>query len=258
MAVKNIVYNDEKISLAYEYLDLGFSKNALILHGWGANKELMKMALNDINANQIYLDLAGFGKSDEPKSAFDSIDYTLLVREFMKSFDKIDFIIGHSYGGKIAVLLTKQNLLKDKNDFIKCDDFDNDIKLILLSSAGFRIEKSFKVRFKIKLFKILKAFGLGAFKKAFVSDDAKGISEVMYQTFKNVVDEDISLILSKTSNKALLLWGESDTATPLKCANGFKSLLKNSELFVLEGDHFFFLKQSGKCVKLINDFINKA
>lgn len=255
MAKKDIFYKGEKISLNYGFLDKGCLKTALILHGWGANKELMQMALSGINANQIYLDLPGFGKSDEPKSAFDSIDYTLLVREFMKNFGKIDFVIGHSYGGKIAVLLSKQNYIKDKNDFVKCDDFDSNIKLILFSSAGFRIEKSFKVRFKIRLFKVLKAFGFGVLQKAFISDDAKGMSEIMYQTFKNVVDEDISEILRLTYNQTLLLWGKDDTATPIKCANGFKALLKNSNLVVLDGDHFFFIKQKEKCVEYVNKFI---
>lgn len=256
MAIKTIFYEQNELKISYDFIDKNSNQTILIIHGWGSNKELMSLALKDICINQIYIDLPGFGKSSVPFRAFDSIDYTMVVREFMKACEyKIDFVLGHSYGGKISVLLTKTNLKKQNNDFIPCDDFDNDIKLILLSSAGIRIEKSFTTKLKISIFKILKKLGFSFLQKAFISKDAQGMSSVMYETFKKVVDEDISNILSSTKNHTLLLWGKKDTATPLICANAFKSLLQNSSLHIIDEDHFFFLKEKQNCVKLINSFI---
>ena len=66
----------------------------------------------------------------------------------------------------------------------------------------------------------------------------------MYQTFKNVVDEDYSDEFSKYEGKALVCWGKEDTATPLSSGKKIASLIKNSDLNVYEGDHYFFMKNS--------------
>ncbi|MCW1535434.1 alpha/beta hydrolase, partial [Campylobacter jejuni] len=76
------------------------------------------------------------------------------------------------FGGKVSTLLAKE---KDT--------------LILLSSAGI-LAKNYLVRFKIRIFKILKLFGLGKFYRYFASKDGVNLSPMMYETFKKVVDED--------------------------------------------------------------------
>ena len=73
----------------------------------------------------------------------------------------------------------------------------------------------------------------------FVADDAKSLSEPMYQTFKNVVNEDFTDEFSQFNGKALLCWGEADTATPLSFGETINSLIKDSKLEVYEGDHYF-------------------
>jgi pimeloyl-ACP methyl ester carboxylesterase len=136
-----------------------------------------------------------------------------------------DIIMGHSFGGKVALLLEPQIL-------------------VLLSSAGIYVPKSLKVRAKIAFFKLLKIFGLAKFREFFVASDAKKLSEPMYQTFKNVVDEDFSKEFSAYKGKALLCWGRDDTATPLSSANKIEKLIYDSKLIVYEGDHYFFMKHA--------------
>lgn len=53
MAIKEIEYNGLKYRLSYEILGQSSGKNMLILHGWGANKELMKRAFISILATII-------------------------------------------------------------------------------------------------------------------------------------------------------------------------------------------------------------
>ena len=64
----------------------------------------------------------------------------------------------------------------------------------------------------------------------------------MYETFKNVVDEEFEENFTKYDGKALLFWGESDTATPLWTGEKIQKLIANSKLYSLSGDHFFFAK----------------
>ncbi|WP_309498262.1 alpha/beta hydrolase, partial [Sulfurovum sp.] len=134
-------------------------------------------------------------------------------------------IVGHSFGGKVALLLEPR-------------------VLVLVSSAGIYRTKPLKVQVKIALFKTLKVFGFAKLRSLFVADDAKELSEHMYQTFKNVVDEDFSKEFSLYHGKALLCWGKEDTATPLSSAKKIDELIKDSKLEVYEGDHFSFMNHS--------------
>jgi pimeloyl-ACP methyl ester carboxylesterase len=227
MAIKEITYKKRKFKLSYELCNPNAKVGILILHGWGSNKEIMKQAfINQFPGyRQTYLDLPGFGGSSNDM-VLTTQDYAYIVRLFLKAVGlSPTIIIGHSFGGKVATLL-------------------NPDYLVLLSSAGIKVKKKLSIRLKIALFKILKPFGVGKIREMFISDDAKGMSHEMYETFKNVVDEDFESTFSNYKGKALLFWGKEDTATPLHTGKKIASLIENSKIYPLDGDHFFFLKHS--------------
>lgn len=237
MAIREISYLAKTYKICYEVKNPDKEKSILIIHGWGANKEIMIKAfgyyLNEFK--QIYIDLPGFGKSDIFYE-LDSIKYAKIVQVFLNSLKlKPDIIMGHSFGGKIATLLRPENL-------------------VLLSTAGIVEEKPFIVKFKIKLYKFLKIFGFAGLYKLFATKDVAGMSRVMYDTLKNVVDEDFRDIFSKTRAKTLIFWGEGDKAVSLESGKTINRLIKNSEFFSLAGDHFFFLIHS----KFISDTIENS
>ena len=76
----------------------------------------------------------------------------------------------------------------------------------------------------------------------FKSKDVENMSHEMYETFKNVVDEDFEDSFAKSNSKALCFWGKEDTATPLYTGEKIAGLIANSQFFPLDGDHFFFLQ----------------
>jgi pimeloyl-ACP methyl ester carboxylesterase len=237
VAKKLLNYNKEDFEISYEILNQKADKNLIILHGWGSNKALMKQAFKDYmpEFKHIYIDLPGFGNSTS-KSVLDSYDYANILNIFFKMTNiKKDIILGHSFGGKVACLL-------------------NPDMLILVSSAGILLPKPLDVKIKITLFKILKSIGLNGFKKFFVANDAKELPQNMYETFKIVVNEDFREVFANYKNKALLLWGKEDTATPLKTANEINKLIKNSKLISYDGDHYFFLKHKKEISKEILSF----
>jgi non-heme chloroperoxidase len=92
----------------------------------------------------------------------------------------------------------------------------------------------------------------------FVADDAKFLSEPMYQTFKNVVDEDFSSDFASYSGKALLCWGAADTATPLSSAKTMNNLIEDSALKVYDGDHYFFMTHAEQVSKEIENTFLKT
>ena len=105
-------------------------------------------------------------------------------------------------------------------------------------------EKPWSVKVKIATFKLLKPLGFAKIRELFVAPDAQNMSQEMYETFKNVVDEDFEDSFSASKSKALCFWGKEDTATPLYTGEKIAGLIADSEFYPLDGDHFFFLKHA--------------
>jgi pimeloyl-ACP methyl ester carboxylesterase len=229
MAIKEIKYNNQLFNINYQLINPSNSTAIVFLHGWGSNKEIMKQAFATglTKLRHIYLDMPGFGKS-ENHYILNTTDYANIVSLFLKDLN-IDIsnsiIVGHSFGGKVATLL-------------------NPKKLVLLSSAGIIEKKSAKTLLTIKMAKIFNRFGLAKVTKLLRSSDVNMMSEYMYETFKNVVDEDFSDSFKKYQGEALICWGKDDTATTLNSGKTIASLIANSKFKVYDGDHYFFLKHN--------------
>lgn len=254
MALREVVYNGVKFGISYEKIPAKIhtneksntqsntnpnthfttstqdfakeSKNIIFLHGWGSNKELMKKAFENafLEYNHFYIDLPGFGKSPN-EVLLSTHDYAKIVSLFTHSLDIVPHIVvGHSYGGKVAVLLEEAR------------------EIILLSSAGIIVPKPLKVRTKIALAKLAK---IAHIRLPFLrSKDAQNLSPIMYEIFKNIVNEDFSEIFRKCEKPTSIFWGDEDSATPLSSGRKIHSLMKNSKFCVCKGGHYFFLAQN--------------
>ena len=239
MAIKEIKYGGKIYRISYETVNPANKDVALFLHGWGANKEIMKKAFGTYfkDFRHVYVDMPGFGASSM-HGALATKDYAKIMKSFLDELGANPKIIfGHSFGGKVATLLNPEYLA-------------------LLSSAGIVAKKPLWVRFKIALFKFLKLFGLGFLYKFFATKDVKGMSKTMYETLKNVVDEDFSSKFADFGGKAFIFWGEEDKATPLKSGERVSRLIKNSEFHALKGDHFFFLLHARYIDGVVNAGLN--
>jgi len=242
MAIKSILWEDKSFDIAYEIKNPSNTKTIIFLHGWGSNKEIMKQAFeNELKAyKHIYIDMPGFGKSSNNYTLYTK-DYASIIKIFLDTIKidtKTSIIAGHSFGGKVSTLL-------------------NPKLLVLLSSAGIIEDKSAKTLLTIRMAKIFNKCGLGKVTKLLRSKDVNMMSENMYETFKNVVDEDFSNEFKSHKGKALLFWGEKDTATTLKSGEIMHELIKNSKFYSYDLDHYFFLKfVSNISKKITTDYEN--
>ena len=238
MAIKNLTINDKDFKISYEIFNKDKTEDIIFLHGWGSNRRIMKQGFfkHLKEFRHIYIDMAGFGNSSNDY-VLTTNNYKEIVTEFLDSLkSKPKTIIGHSFGGKVATLLNPE-------------------QLVLLSSAGIVPNKSLKIKFKIYLFKFLKSFngGYNLYKK-FASDDVKDMKQNMYETFKNVVDEDFTEQFKIFKNKSLIFWGDKDLATPLTSGELISKLIENNKFYKLDGDHYFFLTKGEFISKEIEKF----
>lgn len=234
MAQKVINYHGSDYHISYEIVHPKGVADFIVLHGWGSNKEIMKQAFGSTLSHfrHIYIDMPGFGKSGND-TILNTAVYAEIIEQFLTQIDaKKEIIAGHSFGGKVATLLSPN-------------------MLVLLGSSGVLVPKPLGVRLKIALFKALKAFGFSNMRSLFASKDVSGMSQVMYETFKNVVNEDFTNQFAACHTKALLFWGQSDTATPLWTGEEIATLIQNSKLFSYAGDHYFFLQHAAHITEVI-------
>jgi len=234
VAVKSFLYKGNGFAISYEILNSSQKTDIIFLHGWGSSKALMKQAFAKTlpEFRHIYIDMPGFGASS-CSVALKTEDYAAILELFLSEIGvHKNIILGHSFGGKVATLL-------------------NPKLLVLVASAGILVPKPFKIRAKIALFKLLKLSGLTSLRRFFVAPDAAGMSEVMYQTFKNVVNEDFTNHFKAFKNKALLCFGKADTATPLWTGEVISTLIADSRLVVFEGDHYFLFQEGASIAREI-------
>ncbi len=227
MALKTIKFDNKSFDISYEIVNPSCKEDIVFLHGWGSNKQIMKQAFEKFlpNFRHIYIDMPGFGKSSNDY-VLTTQDYSEIIKQFLEILDSNTIAIaGHSYGGKVATLLNPKNL-------------------ILLSTAGILEEKPFDVKLKIKFAKLMNFIGLSGITKAFRSSDVDKMSENMYATFKNVVDEDFTNYFKNYKKNGMIFWGKDDSATKLASGEKIHQLIQNSSFTSYEGDHYFFLKNA--------------
>ena len=235
--VKNVLVN---------YIQYGEGKDILLLHGWGQNIEMMKF-LGDNFSDKFritILDFPGFGDSEEPSSDWTIKDYSDMLEVFIKEVNiKKPIIMGHSFGGRVAIRYSANNPIE---------------KLVLFGSPCIRHEK--KLPLSTRILKSIKKLPgmdkIGEYAKNFIgSRDYKAASPVMRQTLVNVVNEDLSNFARDIEEPTLLIWGEYDTEAPVEDARELEGIMVDAALIVLPGSHYAYIENLGQVVNILNNFI---
>jgi pimeloyl-ACP methyl ester carboxylesterase len=213
----------------------GRGENFLILHGWNGSSDSWRKIIEILETKfrVISPDFPGFGKTETPKIPWSLNDFVEWLKEFTEELNlKEFFLLGHSFGGRVAIRFSIFYPEKVK-------------KLILISSAGIRQEWGWKEKVIFQISKIGNAiFSKNHFLRfkdgtrnlfyriARVKDYSKA-KGVMKETMKKIVEEDLLPELPKIQKETLIIWGEKDKIIPLKYAFLFKEKIKNSKLEIL-------------------------
>ena len=236
-------------------------RTAVVLQGWGTDMSVYDSVAAALSPEYrvIQLDLPGFGKSDEPGEAWYVDRYAGFFCRFMEKLGikKAD-LIGHSYGGRMIIKLLSGRELPFTTD-----------RVVLMDSAGVLPERTLMQKIKIRQYKILKKlFYLRIFNYLFPdivedwkmrqgSEDYRKASPIMRQCLVLAVNEDLTHLLPEIKQETLLIWGDKDTATPMRDAKIMEERIPNAGLVVLEGcGHYAFLEQPVKFRSVLRAFFN--
>ncbi len=243
--------NINGVLINFEYIKKS-ETTIVFLHGWGGSIESFRLYqnyfLSATNFSLLNIDLPPFNKSEEPPPTFTIYSYYNLILSLLNSLNiKSVHLVGHSFGGRIALLLASFN-----NKLVK--------SLTLISAAGIKPRKSLKLRFKILFYKLKKRL-LKKHKfniKKVGSKDYQALSPNMKKVFVSIVNEDLAKHLDKIIAPTLIVWDKSDKETPFYMAKKFKRKIKDSEIILFKGGgHFCYIYNSTKLLKILSVFYNK-
>jgi len=247
---KDLLLNNLIVHWYYFKPEEKTGKKIILLHGWGIEgmvfEPLIKFLANQ-GVEVFVCDFPGFGKSPVPKKALSLLDYAKIIKEFIEKEIKEEIVLlGHSFGGRVAIKLTSEN-----KELVK--------KLILVDSAGFK-RKGAKVSLIKFLVKIFKPFFKNSLFSSFKTKIYKKIGTEDYllypelkKTYAKITQEDLTEDLKKIEKETVIIWGKNDKVTPLSWGRKMKELIKNSHLYEINGEHFSFLDNEAEfCLILKN------
>ncbi|MBQ4612203.1 MAG: alpha/beta hydrolase [Clostridia bacterium] len=223
----------------------------LFLHGWGAPAETYRLILDHLNGycRVVAPDLPGFGGSEEPPEAWSVDDYVEWTLAFAAALGLERVILmNHSFGGRVSIKLLARDACALSVQ-----------KAVFMDAAGIRPKRTVKYYAKVYSYKLAKRLFPAYAKKRqgkVGSADYRNASPLMRQTMVKCINEDLTALLPRIRVSTLLIWGEEDTATPLRDGKLMEKKIPDAGLVVLPGaGHFGFAQQWGLCSRVLDSFL---
>lgn len=226
--------------------------NLVFLHGWGGCWQswypILERLKNDFNLYSP--DLPGFGK-ESINTPYYLENYVDFVVDFViKNKIKNPILIGHSFSGAIISKIAANKLLPLS-------------KIILVDAASIRHPYSPFQKIKFRLISSLKKvfpFTQNIYYKIFKlqNSDYATLKDnpILQQTFKNIIQQDLTNELSKIDTNTLIIWGKNDILTPLSDGLIMQKLIPNSTIKIFEDtSHFSYLDNQQQFITEITNFI---
>ncbi|GAB4142520.1 MAG: alpha/beta fold hydrolase [Patescibacteria group bacterium] len=210
----------------------------VFVHGWLANKNYWSKILPSFeNIFEVCtLDLPGFGENPKPSETWDITNYANWLENFLKKKfgDKKINLIGHSFGGAVALKYTFQNQNLVEHLILYSP------KLVPTKNFWTIFSKIFRLPAKLIPTKIRKKF---AEKILNLAESDFYISQHLEEIYKKILQTDLRLEAKNLETKTLIIGGKLDSAVPEKNLKLFHKLIKNSQIKIFDdAGHFLHLE----------------
>jgi pimeloyl-ACP methyl ester carboxylesterase len=237
---------------------MGEGQPVLLLHGWGGRIESMQRVAERLAplGYQVHnIDLPGFGRSAIPPETWGIADYARLATHYLDQAGlKPVSLIGHSFGGRIAIVLGA-----DHPAYVG--------KMVLADSAGVLTPPTTAQRTRQALFRAANAMlslpGLGAFqtrlrqwgRNRFGSEDLRTAGP-LEPIFRRVIREDLLPFAATIKAPTLLIWGDQDQDTRLWQGQVLEKTIPDAGLVVFRGaGHFAYQERLADFVRIVDTFL---
>jgi pimeloyl-ACP methyl ester carboxylesterase len=222
---------------------VGKGETILFLHGWGQSIEMMMPLVENLKNKYrcIVLDMPGFGNSKfNGESNMD--EYTKTIHDFLvyKLHVTPSYIVGHSFGGKVAINYHLKYGVKS---------------IALIASPILKVKRKISYYFKVALYKLKKALSIDT--KNSGSEDYKNTNVNMKKFFVSVVNTHYSKQVKKIRIPTLLIYSSNDEKVSVKEGIRLDKKLLRGKLRVIKGDHFAYLTNREVVSSLINNFFKE-
>lgn len=220
----------------------------LFLHGYLSCKESFYYQI-DYFSNYyevIAPDFIGFGKSSPLSKAYSVDDYARWLAKFLSREQiKTPDIVCHSFGARVIIKAVA-------NGYVSAN------AIVITGGAGIVKKRSARYKVKVGLYRSIKKFMPKFAEKRFGSKEYRSLSPLMKESYKQIVNEDLSDCARKIKNRTLLIYGNQDDVTPFyEEGEAFNGLIKNSRLCVMQGGHFCFCEHYELFNKTVRGFLTE-
>jgi pimeloyl-ACP methyl ester carboxylesterase len=167
------------------------------------------------------MDLPGFGATPAPQTPIGAREYASLLLPVLDEFDAPPLVVGHSFGGRVAVCLAAEYPGRVAG-------------LLVTGSPLLRLAPAKNPPLAYRLARRLNKYGLvsdgsiEAMKKKRGSADYRAASGVMRDVLVKVVSEEYREELSRLAGPIHLLWGSEDREVPVVVARESARLVTES------------------------------
>jgi pimeloyl-ACP methyl ester carboxylesterase len=206
---------------------IGAERPALVaLHGWGRDRSDLAGCVEGYDA--LSLDLPGFGASPAPPTAWSSADYAELVSLVItEATDAPVVLLGHSFGGRVALCLAAAHPEQVGGLALTGVPLPRpDGGPPARSPLGYRVIK------RLHRSHLVSDEVMERARRRHGSADYRNATGVMRDVLVRLVHENYDQELSRLRGPVELVWGELDTAAPLRGAQRAEAMLAEAGVAV--------------------------
>lgn len=222
----------------YADVEVGGDDVIVLLHGWGRTRSdffdvahILRHATP--SPTIVNFDLPGFGSSPEPDGGWGTDRYADLVQQALGELIDLEHppssltLVGHSFGGRVAVQLSGRQLLEPLTGLV--------LSGVPLLRGGVKVKQSLSYRMVRSLARsgLVPAAVLERSRQKHGSADYRATHGVMRDVFVKTVNEHYDDLLVATEVPVTLVWGSDDHVVPPHVAERSQQFFASSVLEVL-------------------------
>jgi pimeloyl-ACP methyl ester carboxylesterase len=198
----------------------------LAMHGWRRSHRDFATVLEGLDA--VAVDLPGFGATPPPEEVWGGAEYAAAVAGVLDGFDRPAVVLGHSFGGQVAVHLSRL-----RPDAVRALVLTG-VPLFRRTGGG-KPPLGFRVARALHRRRLLGDARMEALRQKHGSADYRAATGVMRDVFVRVVNEPYDDLLRDLTVPVELVWADDDSEVPLDVAQRAAAVLPDARVTVVPG-----------------------